>query len=109
MAGGVSNESIQVPIFLQPGPLLDGVKAAMGGLGKLAGKVTKVGAGLAAFGAVVGFVGIRQLQKAGKEAIKFQTEMAELIKILGQEASVPIAEAIGDMSETMPIAGRIMM
>jgi TP901 family phage tail tape measure protein len=109
MSLGLSGQSIQISAFLNPGPLLDGVKAAMGGLTKLAGKVTKTGAAFMAFGAVVGFVAIRQLMKAGKEAIKFQTEMAELIKVLGQDEAFPIAEQVGDLSEVMPIARSELM
>lgn len=77
---------------------------AQEGLRKLTGVLSSTAGKLVAFGAVVSILGLRYMNKAGKEVVAFQREVAELSKLLGETDAFPISEAIADLSTKMPIA-----
>jgi len=96
--------SIQVPVALQAGSVPAAIDKIVGGFTRLVKKIGKVNAALGLMTGAFVFFAARGLKKSTEEAIRFQTEMAELSKLLGPELARPIAEAMGDLSKIMPLA-----
>jgi len=96
--------SIRVPFALEATPAMGVIDKLVGGMKKLTGAVGKAGVVAIAAGVGIGIFASRYLAKATQEAIKFQTEMIGLRKILGERQAFAIGEALGDLSKQMPLA-----
>lgn len=101
--------SIQAVMTMQSSPAIGAIDKVVGALKKLTNTIGFTGTALLGVGAAAAWFGQKALRKAAQEAIGFQREMAELTKLLGPEFARPVAEAIGDLSEQMPIARSELM
>jgi TP901 family phage tail tape measure protein len=96
--------SIRVPFSLEATPAMGMIDKLVGGMKKLTGSIGKTGVVAIAAGVGIGIFASKYIAKATQEAIKFQTEMIGLRKILGERQAFGIGEAIGDLSKEMPLA-----
>jgi TP901 family phage tail tape measure protein len=96
--------SLRVPFSLEATPAMGMIDKLVGGMKKLTGSIGKTGVVAIAAGVGIGIFASKYIAKATQEAIKFQTEMIGLRKILGERQAFGIGEAIGDLSKEMPLA-----
>lgn len=90
-------ESVNIMFTGNEGPLTGAINKVVGSLSSFSGALTVAAAG-------VGFLAFNRIQPAIEEAEKFEVQVAELAKLLGEDLAAPLSQSISDLGNEMPVA-----